>query len=180
MKLCRTYGPMLVCPEGVNGPRVTAAIAGNESSTGIDTTPRYERAYDIGGAYDRAEQHELLMFYAEHPPVLVDEYGQAISLPHNPAAYSYGPWQMLPCNAKGFSIQELAESPEKCAQAFVGFFNRYIIGHCHADTLPQIFEAYNSGHIVRTGGDIAPGVQRYINDGVGRYSALLMPTTVKE
>lgn len=159
--LCRTYGPMLRVPDGVYGPRVMAAIAGNESSYGENTKPRYEKAYDFGGAYaGNLPQSELLKAWGSK------------------AAYSYGPWQILPCNAKGFTPDELATDDDKCAQAFVGFFNRYIIGHCHADTLQQILEAFNSGHIVRSGGDIAPGVQRYISDGIAKYHAPPMPLTV--
>ncbi len=151
LALCRTYGPLLQLDEdsGIDGPRLMAAIAWCESSSGQNMTPRYEAAYDIGGAYsENSPQKELLALWGKQ------------------AAYTYGPWQMLPCNARGFSPKELFEDNEKCALAFVGFFNRYVAGFRRASTLDQIFQTYNSGHFTD---NPAPGVGRYVADGLHFY-----------
>lgn len=157
LALCRTYGPMLRMPPGcgIDGARFMAAIAGCESSFGKNTTPRYEPAYDFGGEYsENPPQSELLAHWGKQ------------------AAYSYGPWQILPCNARGFTPQELATDPEKCAQAFVGFFNRYIVGVRHALTFDEMAQCYNSGRFVANS---SPGVARYVADALDYYNSIEFP-----
>jgi hypothetical protein len=138
--LCALYGPQLRVPSGVNGFTLMVALAYNESSLGQNCKPRYERSYDEGGANDQNEQTEL-----------IEKYGKA-------AACSYGPWQMMPCNAPGFSPQELYASPDACAKAFVAFFNRYVIGHCGAKSVSDVAQVWNGGHVSTHPN---PGVQRY-------------------
>lgn len=127
-----------------------AAIAWNESSCGADVKPRYEAAYDFDGCYGKNSiQAELLRWYGSR------------------AAYSYGPWQMMLCNARGYTPDELEDDPEKAAQAFLGFVNRYIIGVQKAQNLEEILQCYNAGHCTLTP---TPGVQRYVEDGFTHYS----------
>lgn len=155
--LCRQYGPLLKMPpgSGIDGKRFMLAIAGCESSFGKNVTPRHEPAFDFGGTYaTKPPQDELLK-----------EYG-------GKAAYSYGPWQILPCNALGYTPDELQGDEEKCAQAFVGFFNHYIIGQKHALTLNEMAQAYNSGHYSKTP-DV--GVQRYAADVLHYYQSAVFP-----
>lgn len=150
LHLCKKYGPLLHVPHGVNGVALMAAIAIEESSFGNNCKPRYERSYDRGGANDRNEQTALL-----------DEYGMA-------AAYSYGPWQIMPCNAaSNISPAELYSNPETCAMAFVTYMNRRILGHLGATTVQQIAESYNGGHFR---GTLPDGVLRYAEKVVGYYT----------
>ncbi len=148
LALCKQYGPLLNA-DGIDGRKLMWAIAGNESSFGKNTMPRYEPAYDIGGIYaNQQPQNELLKAWGKQ------------------AAYSYGPWQMMPCNARGFTPQELDTDPEKAAQAFVGFFNRYIIGVHHASNFDKFCQCYNSGHWES---NPAAGVERYVEDALHYY-----------
>jgi hypothetical protein len=149
--LCAQYGLLLKTPAGVDGVVLMQAIAANESTTGANCKPRYERSYDEGGVNAENEQIPLL-----------EQYGKA-------AAYSYGPWQMMPCNATGYSPAELYADPEACAQAFVGFFNRYVIGHWKASTVEQIGQVYNHGSPTS---HPSPGVQQYVADLVKNYNAI--------
>lgn len=149
LALCQMYGPLLSTPEGIDGRKLMWAIAGNESSFGKNDTPRHEPAYDTGGRYaGNPTQKELLKAWGRK------------------AAYSYGPWQMLPVNTPGFTPDELSSDDEKCALAFVGFFNRYIIGVHHAATFNEICQTYNAGHFSP---DPAPGVERYVADALYYY-----------
>lgn len=128
LALCRTHGPALDCPPGIDGAQLMVAIALCESSLGANCRPRHEPAYDHGGLYDRAEQ-----------AVLLSRYGSA-------AAYSYGPWQMMPVNAPSASPDQLASDAEVAARAFVAFVNRRIFAAEGARTVQQVGEAYNAGH----------------------------------
>lgn len=154
LALSKVYGPLLhiLDSSGVSGAKFMAAIAGCESNFGQNTTPRYEAAYDVGGKY------------AENPPQneLLAHWGKK-------AAYSYGPWQILPCNAIGFTPDELFTDNEKCALAFVGFFNRYIVGIRHALTFDEMAQTYNSGRFTE---QPAPGVQRYVADALHYYQSV--------
>lgn len=160
LALCKKYGPLLNMPpgSGVDGAKFMAAIAGCESSFGKNPTPRHEPTYDKGGEY------------AENPPQneLLAHWGSA-------AAYSYGPWQMMPCNAIGFTPIELANDEEKCAVAFVGFFNRFIMGFRHAMTFDEMAQTYNSGHYTA---QPSPGVQKYVADALHYYQSIEFPEAV--
>jgi hypothetical protein len=153
--LCLKYGPELKVPAGLNGPRIMAAIASNESTMGDDCDPRHEPSYDVGGRYDEGEQHALL-----------EKYGRA-------AACSYGPWQVLPLNA-AFTPLELASDPDIGAQAFVTFFNAYVIGDHRAQSIQQIGQIYNGGH---ASANPLPGVVRYAADLERAYNQLAGETT---
>lgn len=167
-KLCFAYGDLLKDhlensddgsglddPElrRIQGPQLLFAIAGVESSFGANCKPRYEPAYMPGGLY-----------YQQSTPssafrTLYAKYGRD-------AAASYGPWQLLLCNAPGFTPYELANDAEKACQATIGFFKRYVFGIRFARTLEQIADTYNSG----TWRDaVTPTVQGYIRKVTHSY-----------
>lgn len=154
LALCRKYGPQLITVAGLDSARVMAAIAANESSIGANCKPRYEASYDIGGTNYRAEQIGLVKRF------------------QHAACCSYGPWQMLPCNAQQFTPSQLYADPELCAQAFVAFFNRYIVRTRQARTLEQIAQVYNSGSI-----HLNPpaGVLRYMDEARANYDKIVVP-----
>src|SRR4051794_28343504 len=68
------------------------AMSGRESTFGKNLKPRHEPAYDTGGKYAVASQ--------------LAKFGSAY-------ACSYGPLQIMACNAKMFTPAELASDPEK-------------------------------------------------------------------
>ena len=49
--LCRTFGPNLHLPAGLNGAQMLWAFAGRESSFGARCIPLHERSYCYGGKY---------------------------------------------------------------------------------------------------------------------------------
>lgn len=128
---CRAYGPLLRLENapGVDGPTLLWALSGRESSFGANCKPRFEPAYYTGGRYAAADSQKAL----------IAEFGQD-------AAYSYGPWQVMLCNAPGFTPDELGMDLEKAAVATVGFINRRILIAEHATTVDQVADAYNSGN----------------------------------
>lgn len=154
LSLCQAYGPLLKLPDDIDGRKLMWAIAGNESSFGGNTTPRYEASYDLGGQNCRNEQIQLV---ARLPK---DGHGRSL------AAFSYGPWQMLLCNARGFGLREMQASWDSAAQAFVGFVNRYIVMGHKASNFDEICQCYNSGHFQL---NPEPGVQRYVADALHNY-----------
>lgn len=150
---CAQFGPLLVVPEGLDGRRVMAAIASNESSTGRNCGPRHEPAYDEGGEVykDSPEQQRL-----------VAQYG-------NSAACSYGPWQCMFINCPGYTPGELQINLTDCARAFVSYFNSYVMRAKKAQSLNQIGQIYNSGHV---SGAPSASVQTYCNRLQTAYDAL--------
>lgn len=152
ISLCLKYGPLLRVPDALKGSQLMAAIASNESSLGANCGPRHEPAYDVGGAY------------AGNPTqaALLREYGSA-------AACSYGPWQVMFINCPGYSPQELETCVDDCARAFVAYFNSYVIKTRNAQTLDEIGQVYNAGHISE---NPALGVVRYVSDLTRAYASL--------
>lgn len=135
LALCSEYGSQMTIDLHVDPPVVgrycMAAIAWNESSLGMNCTPRHEPAWDFGG------------IYAENPQQmnLLHLYGSA-------AAYSYGPWQLMFYNCAGmqFTPDELTKDPDACARCFLSYFNGYV-QRKGAITLEQIGQVYNGGHV---------------------------------
>src|SRR6185503_13131681 len=153
LEACRTYGPSLLVVSGISGPRVMAALASNESSYGLNCGPRHEPAYDVNGA-----------IYKSNPLQrnLVKEFGSA-------AACSYGPWQMMYINFKGALPSELQNDLTLLAQEFVHWFNTYVIKIRHAETVEQIGQVWNLGHITK---EPQPGVLRYTQDLQKAYDSV--------
>jgi hypothetical protein len=159
VKLCFAYGNLLNL-EGtddggganlpIQGSQMLWALAGVESSFGANCKPRYESAYMPEGLY-----------YRQSPSMreLYRKYGRD-------AAASYGPWQLMLCNAPGYTPYELATDPEKACQATIGFINRFVIGVRYARTLEQFADVFNSG----TWRDsVTPQVQGYIRKVTHNY-----------
>lgn len=126
---CAKYGPLLKVPTGLDGERVMAALASNESSTGNDCGPRHEPAYDVGGSV-----------WASSPAQrsLVAQYGRL-------GASSFGPWQTMLINCPGFTPAELETSLDDCARSFVSHFNSYV-AHFEPKNLMEIGQIWNLGH----------------------------------
>ena len=139
---CAKFGPQLQVDSQLDGVKVMAAIAGNESSYGYNCGPRHEPAYDVGGTYANGALQKGLL----------QEFGSA-------AACSYGPWQMMFDNFVGFTPAQLLTDLDACAMSFVRFFNSYVIRTRRAVTLDEIAQVWNSGHISATP---SPAVQRYM------------------
>ncbi len=131
---CGQYGTGLEVATGLSGAAVMQAIAANESSVGANCGPRQEPAYSQGGALATAGsiQAELLEYYGA------------------PAASSHGPWQMMFINflpAVRARIAAGTATLDDYAQEFVRWFNAYVIGIRKAQTLDQIGEVWNLGHV---------------------------------
>ena len=107
---CQKFGPTLKVPAGLDGVRVMAALASNESSIGTNCGPRHEPAYDVGGSV-----------FASSPAqrALVEKYGRD-------GASSFGPWQTMLINCPGFTPAELETNLDDCARSFVSHFNTYV------------------------------------------------------
>lgn len=179
LKACRTYGPILdgflkTSDDGTGNPIIGArllwALAGNESSFGANCKPRFEQAYWIGG------------LYAQNG---ITQKNLNVKYPQGAAAHSYGPWQIMPCNAIGFKCEELATDLEKAAIATIGFIRRFVIGVRSARTLAEMLDVYNSGtwrdsetaekDDGKHKGSCRPGPDRYIHDGLKHYREEVQP-----
>jgi len=128
---CEKHGKELHVPKGIDGQKLMYAFALVESSGGIDCGPRYESSYDIGGWMYR---HSVLQ------QQLITKYGRS-------AACSYGPWQMMFVNFKNITPTELSSNLELLATNFVQHFNLYVINIKKANTIEQMGEVWNLGHI---------------------------------
>lgn len=153
---CLKYGPQLKVAHDLNGARVMLAIAKNESSCGLDCGPRHEPRYDVRGAIWASSQLQQM---------LVDQYG-------SDAAMSYGPWQMMFINFKrGLDPRVLRVDLNTLSLEFVRFFNSFVIQIRKAQTLEQIGQVWNFGHVVHSG---APplGVRQYCTDLATAYASV--------
>lgn len=127
---CDIYGRQLQVDFTLDGRGVMAALSSNESSIGADCGPRHEPAYDVGGHLASGKGQALLL----------QKFGHA-------AACSYGPWQMMFDNFETEDPGVLQTDLDVCAEEFVSWFNRYVIGIRRAVTLADIGEVWNLGHI---------------------------------
>lgn len=127
-QLCKTYGPQLNVPPSLNGAQLLWALSGNESSFGSNCNPRHEPGY-------------CPIMHGHYAPAIATLTRDFGCLAH----CSYGPWQIMACNASGFTPLDLLD-PDKAAHATVNFLNREILGRQKATTLEQIADAYNSGN----------------------------------
>lgn len=155
---CLRFGPLLdqylngtddTMSGWIVGSQLLWAIAGNESEFGKNCKPRHEPLYDHGGRYaEDACQSALL-----------DEFG-------SDAACSWGPWQVMLCNAPGFRPVELGLDLEKAVVATIGYIRRYVLGTQKARTLTEVLDTFNSGNCRDR---VTPVVQAYIDKGRGYY-----------
>lgn len=130
---CQKYGPQLHVEAALDGVKVMMALSSNESSYGANCGPRHEPAYDIGGSLSTGKLQQSLLA----------EFGSA-------AAMSYGPWQMMFINFMGYNPDQLLTDLDACASQLVKFFNSYVIGTRKAESLDDIGQVWNSGHISLT------------------------------
>ena len=154
---CKLSGPdIFPLPPGIDGAQLLWAISGNESSFGSDCTPRHEPAFDVGGIYgDNAVMKPLL-----------EKFGSA-------AACSYGPWQIMFCNAPpGFTPDDLSRLP-LVARVTVLFLNS-LLDRFHPQDLAGIGECWNAGHTMAVP---LPGVARYVNELVANYAVVMQVTS---
>lgn len=136
-------------PDGVTGAQLLWAISGNESSFGADCDPRHEPAFDAGG------------IYGDGPVMkpLIAKFGSA-------AACSYGPWQLMFCNAPSGWMPDDMNDLAKAARATVLYLNRFLT-RFYPSSLAGIGECWNAGHTM----DIpTPGVARYVADLAKNYA----------
>jgi hypothetical protein len=151
---CRVYGPQLSpLPPGIDGAQLLWGLSGNESSFGSDCAPRHEPAFDVGGAY------------AENPPMpeLLAQYGMA-------AACSYGPLQLLLCNAPPGTSPTAMADLNIAMQTSMLFLNG-LLHRWRPTTLASIGECWNAGRPLSNPG---PGVARYVTELAINY-AMPMP-----
>ena len=130
--LCRKYGAQLYGLPGIDGGRLMWALAGNESTFGMDPNPRHEPSYCAGGKY----------------------FSEALTASWGCFAHcSYGPWQLMFANVTpGISPLVLATDPEMCARMSMRFLQVWVLGTNRAKSLAEIGEVYNAGHITQDAG----------------------------
>jgi hypothetical protein len=160
MALCRKGAEGLMIPEGIDGTALLWALAGNESSFGVNAVPRHEAAYCRGGKYGKAP------LLAEHRKT----WGCW-------ACCSYGPWQITYLNALTYAgggemTPICLESKDGLValRATIGFLNGYVFGAQKARTIEQIADTYNSGNWRDAP---TPDVQRYISEIHRQYRIIL-------
>jgi hypothetical protein len=153
--LCRKHGAELdtiTTDDGtgkpLDGARLLWAMAGRESSFGQNMTPRHELAYDLGGIYAKNPQQAAGL----------QKYGRIF-------ACSYGPLQIMACNAPRYTPSELAEDAEMALIAAADRLENYVIAHQGAKTLADIGQCWNGGH---KGATTTPG---YVEDITKYYAA---------
>lgn len=124
--LGRTVGPL---PYGVDGSQLLWALSGVESSFGANCTPRHEPAFDTGGKY------------GSHAPMpsLIAQFGSPA------AACSYGPLQVMLCNALGLTPADFDDLGE-AFYASISFLNS-LLRRFQPQSLDEIGECWNAGHI---------------------------------
>lgn len=152
LSACQKYGPQLHVGPGIDGVKVMAAISFNESSCGANCGPRHEPAYDKGGSLSTGKLQTTLL----------EEFGSA-------AAYSYGPWQMMFINFIGYTPTQLLTDLDGCADQFVKFFNSYVISTRKAETLDDMGQIWNSGHLSLVP---SPGVLTYCKNLQTAYDSV--------
>lgn len=142
--LCRQFGKMFtMLPDGIDGAQLLWALAGKESSFGVESNPRHEQGYCYGHEYFDKDRTRLWGCLAH---------------------CSYGPWQVMYAN---FNI---AVSPLEImapngvnliAGATVQFLQSFVMKQRGAKTLEEIGEVYNSGKIQPDPDYVAKLIQAY-------------------
>ena len=128
--ICVRYGSQVgPLPAGVDGAQLLWAMSGVESSFGANCQPRHEPAFDVGG------------IYSTHYPM-----PQLLQIDGSAAACSYGPWQLLLCNAPLTYGPSSFDSLSLAASASLGFLNR-LLRQWQPKSLKEIGDCWNAGHI---------------------------------
>jgi hypothetical protein len=136
-RLCTLYGSTLDLAntddgdgKPIDGPSLLWAMSGRESNFGRNLHPRHEPSYDVNGYY-WSRSTEIKRGVAV--------YGEAF-------ACSYGPLQIMACNARGFTVPELASDPDKALEAAVARLRVEVLGRQKARTIEAICDAWNTGN----------------------------------
>lgn len=132
---CRAWGPQLkpYVPAPLDPVQLMWAFANKESTHDHEgffgCEPRFEPAYFGSG------------WYARQPPMpaLIEAYGKD-------AAKSYGPWQVMFCNAAKWRPEDF-KYLDICAESFVTYLSNRCRIHRPAN-LDEFGQLYNGGHIV--------------------------------
>jgi hypothetical protein len=128
--ICKVGGSGLgPLPYSVAGTQLLWALSIVESSCGANCQPRHEPAYDTGG------------MYATHIPMpsLLQKFGEE-------GACSYGPWQLMLCNAPVTYSPSSFDDLTSSVTATVSFLNS-LLRHSKPQSLADIGECWNAGHI---------------------------------
>lgn len=154
--ICRSYGSQLTnTPSTIDGTQVLWGLSGNESSFGANCNPRHEPAFDVGGIFFNNSPVQRL---------LVAKFGKD-------AACSYGPWQLLFCNAPPEFVPSDMLDLAMATNATVRFMNIQL-GRFKPTTLNQIAEIWNDGKPLNSPD---AGVQRYVAEFIKNYSVAMPP-----
>ena len=141
---CRLSGPTILgIPHGIDGAQLLWAMSGNESSFGVNCSPRHEPAFDVGGVYGSGVAMTTLL----------TKYGSA-------AACSYGPWQIMFVNCpSGWTPDDLSNLG-LATRATVLFLEKLLTRWRPSD-LAGIGECWNAGHpMVNPSAQVAAYVQK--------------------
>jgi len=154
-RACRSWGRMLQVPDGVDGPKLLWALAGCESSFGVNCLPRHEPYYHNLAA---AKTNAKLV-------ALTAKWGCD-------AHSSFGPWQELLVNCSGEMRPEDFANLSRAGMEVAQFINAWVFNYRGATTLAQIAETYNSGKWQYL--TVPPGVAKYAAD-CAKYYETPMP-----
>lgn len=146
IRACKVWGPDLkFVPDDLDPITLMWAFVNKESTHEtpgfFGCTPRFESAY-FDGRYSKTLQMRDL----------IGRYGKD-------AACSYGPWQVMLCNAASWSPADF-DHIDICAEAFVGFLNDRSRKH-RPQSLYEFGQLYNGGHISVPPNQPLPQVQDY-------------------
>ena len=154
---CGVSGLLLApLPASITGPQLLWAISGNESRFGKNCSPRHEPAFDVGGVYSDGPVMKPLLA----------KYGSA-------AACSYGPWQIMFCNAPNTYTPQSFDNLTQCAQATVQLLNKFL-RRWQPLSLATIGECWNAGRPVAIP---TAGVGRYIVELAANYAQPMVGAT---
>jgi hypothetical protein len=135
---CRRWGSQAgPLPAGVDGTQLLWGLSGVESSFGANCQPRHEPAFDGGGAY--ATHYPM--------PILLSKYGAG-------GACSYGPWQIMLCNAPLSHGPSNFDSLALAGQDSLAYLNA-LLRHWLPQSLAEIGECWNAGHVTPDPGYVA-------------------------
>lgn len=139
---------------GIDSTQLLWAIAGVESSFGINCTPRHESAFDTGGVYDNAIMAPLLLRFGRD------------------AACSYGPWQIMFVNAPTGFLPTDFDDLRHCTIASIAFLNKLLRTFRPKD-LAEIGNCWNGGHVYQKPYPVT--IQQYVGKLQAAYNTI-MPT----
>ncbi|HET9087127.1 MAG TPA: hypothetical protein VFN53_06380 [Acidobacteriaceae bacterium] len=147
VNLCLHYGPTIRTEVGnklslVDGSKLLLALSGNESSFGHNCKPRHETGYCTG-------------FYSHNATIV----GLTKLFGHG-AHCSYGPWQIMFCNAANDATPDKFRDAEYGAIQTVRFMNQILRANNPPRSLHEWGEVWNGGHVGARG----PGVLNYCEE----------------